>query len=69
MFRLTLPLVAAALLAVPAMAQDAETPVPVIPAPQTRPAPQATDTNLQSEPATITPARKSNCMRDRQVMS
>lgn len=69
MFRLSVPLALAAMLALPAFAQEAETPVPIIPAPDTQTAPQATETNLQTEPATITPARKSNCMRDKHVMS
>lgn len=66
MFRLTISTAFAALLALPALAQEANTPVPV---PEAQAMPQATDTNLQTEPATITPARKSNCMRDKHVMS
>ncbi|MCF3973804.1 hypothetical protein [Paracoccus salsus] len=57
-----------ALLAMPALAQQAETVTPTITAPE-QPATRATDGQLQSEPATITPARKSNCARDKHVMS
>lgn len=69
-YRIAAPLVLAAFLAAPAIAQEAETTVPVIRAPEAQTAPQATDTKLQqSEPATITPARKSNCFGSKQVMS
>lgn len=57
------------LTALPALAQEAEeTPKP-LPVPTVQTAPEATDTNLQSEPKLITPARKSNCSHSRQVMS
>lgn len=56
------------LTALPALAQQAETPKPV-PAPAVQTAPEAGDANLQTQPKLITPARKSNCLRDRQVMS
>lgn len=67
MSRLTICAAFAAFLAVPALAQDAET--PVIPAPEAQPAPQATETNVPTEMPTIIPARKSNCSRDKHVMS
>lgn len=68
MHRLTLSTAVATLIALPALAQEAPNPVPVIPAPEAA-APQATDTNLQTEPPLITPARKSNCAHSKQVMS
>ena len=68
MLRLTVPAAFAALIALPAFAQEAPKPVPVIPAPEAA-TPQATDTNLQTEPPLITPARKSNCGHAKQVMS
>ncbi len=67
--RIATPFVLAVLMAAPALAQEARTTVPVIPAPTAQTAPQATDTRLQSQPATVTPARKSNCARSKQVMS
>lgn len=66
MFRLTIPVAFAALMALPAVAQDAPAPVPT---PEAQPAPQATETNVPTETMPVIPARKSNCSRDKHVMS
>ncbi|MDP5306919.1 hypothetical protein [Paracoccus spongiarum] len=54
------------LLSMPALSQQTPAPAPA-PAPQVTP--EATDSNLQTKPKLITPARKSNCGGARQVMS
>lgn len=65
--KLTAPLAAAMLMATPLLAQQAETPQPVVVQPQ---APAATPSNLQTNPTAVTPAAKSNCMRGaKHVMS
>lgn len=67
--RILVPLALAAFMATPGLAQNADSSVPVIQAPEAEKTPQATDTRLQSKPATITPARKSDCGYRKQVMS
>lgn len=67
--RLTVSAAVAALLALPAVAQETPTPVPVIPAPQTQATPQTGDAQGETRPQPIAPARKATCSDRKQVTS
>lgn len=67
--RILAALALVALTASPVLAQEAEETTKPLPAPGVQTAPEAADSNLQTEPKLITPARKSDCSHSRQVMS
>lgn len=62
-------LLSALFLAAPALAQEADSQVPIIPAPGEQILPLPDDANLQTEPETTVPASGSRCSHGKQVMS